>query len=139
MESGARVYRPRAVLRVALAAAGVFWAVCFAGLFRFRAEVSPWTLWGCLAFVVFFAAMWLYNARLRIDVDDGGVSYRGLRRRLRVSFTDILRVNVIPGVAVRVYFVATRKGFMLFSSHFGGHRELCALLQERAGLVGMPP
>lgn len=139
MEPGHRVFRPRAVLRLALAAAGVFWTVCFAGLFRFRSEISPWTLWGCLAFVLFFGATWLYNARLRIDVDDAGVSYRGLRRSLRVSFADILRVNVMPGLAMRVYLVATRKGFMLFSSHFRGHRELCALLRERAGLVALPP
>lgn len=135
MEEQPKRYRPRTVLKLALAAAGVFWAVCFLGFFRAPELVSPWTHWGCLGLSAFFFVTWLYFARLRIDVDQGGIRYRGLRSTMNVAFADVLKVSVVPTLLMqRVYLVITRKGVLLFSSHFKGHRELCALLLERAGL-----
>lgn len=123
------------MLKLALAAAGIFWMVCFAGFWRAPDLVSPWTHWGCLGLSAFFFVCWLYFARLRIDVDEQGVSYQGLSSHLQVGFADILRVSVVPTLVVlKVYLVTTRKGVMLFSSHFKGHRELCKLLLDRASL-----
>ena len=136
VDSTARIFRTGAVLRVALAGAGVFWLVCFLGLFlRGHGLVSEATLWGCLAFAVFFFGLWAYHARLRIDVDGAGVRYRSLRRSVQVAFVDIVRVSVVPTVSLRVYLVTTRRGMISFTSNLKGHRELFALLVERANLA----
>lgn len=123
------------MLRLALAGAGVFWLVCFLGMFRLRAQISPWTVWGCLTFAAFFFASWLYHVRVRIAVDEQGLHYRGLRKRIEVGFGEILRVSVVPTLLLKVYFVATRKGPVFFSSNLKGHRELCGLLLDRANLL----
>jgi len=123
-------------LRLALAGAGIFWAVCFFGLaFRGHGLVSPATTWGCAAFAGFFLALWIYHSRLRIDVDGAGVRYRSVRKSMQVAFGDILRVSVVPTVSLRVYLVVTRRGLISFTSNLKGHRELFALLIERANLA----
>ena len=136
VEPTARIFRTGAVLRVALAGAGVFWLVCFFGLWlRGHGLVSGATVWGCLAFAFFFFALWAYHSRLRIDVDGAGVRYRSLRKSVQVAFADILRVSVVPTVSLRVYLVVTRRGIISFTSNVKGHRELFALLLERANLA----
>jgi hypothetical protein len=113
----------------------VFGLFCFLGMFRARAQISAWTVWGCLAFAAFFFASWLYHVRLRIAVDEHGLQYRGIRRRIEVGFGEILRVSVMPTLLLRVYWVGTRKGPLFFSSNLKGHRELCDLLLDRARLA----
>ena len=121
-------------LRLSLAAAGLFWAVCFVGMFQARAQVAVSTVWGCLVFALFFFGTWLHHARLRIAVGDDCVWFRGLRRDVRVGFGEILRVNVVPSLMLRLYLVVTRRGVLCFSSHVKGHRELFAILIEKAQL-----
>ena len=91
----ARVFRAGVALRLSLAAAGLFWAVCFVGMFQARAQVAVSTVWGCLVFALFFFGTWLHHARLRIAVGDDCVWFRGLRRDVRVvvpGFTDAVHV-----------------------------------------------
>ena len=123
-------------MRLALAGAGIFWAVCFLGLeLRGHGLVSGATTWGCAAFAGFFFSLWVYHSRLRIDVDGAGVRYRSLRKSTQVAFADILRVSVVPTVSLRIYLVVTRRGLISFTSNLKGHRELFALLVERANLA----
>jgi hypothetical protein len=131
-----RIYRPRAVLVLALAGAGLFWLAMFVGLWPLRSQVGLFTVWGCFAFVVFFALLWAYHAAMRIELDEAGITYRGLVKRLRVGFEDVVKVDVNRTLALTLYLVLTRKGLILFSSHFKAHRELLEQLVARAGLRG---
>jgi hypothetical protein len=51
-----------------------------------------------------------------------------------VSFTDILRVDVVPGLLGTSYSVRTRLGSLTFSSLLAGHQRLCDLIVRRARL-----
>jgi hypothetical protein len=128
-----RTFRTRRGLLLALAAAGIFWASIFLALLPMRGEAGG-SLRICAAFVLFFGAMWAYYARVRITLDEGAMTYRNLWRRVRVPFTEILKVEVSDALLFKTYLVATRRGLILFSSHMAKHRDLCRLLIERAGL-----
>jgi hypothetical protein len=128
-----RVYRVHLALQLALAAGGIFWAAMGAALWPSRALVSG-TILGCLGFALFFALAWGLHARMRIVVDERSVSYRGPFKRLQVPFADILKVDMVRGLAITVYLVVTRHGPILFSSNFSAHRDLLRLLCARSGL-----
>ena len=69
-----------------------------------------------------------------IEVDAGGVTYRGMVRTQRFAFGDILHLDVWPG-PVTVYAIRGRGRGVHFTSFFAHHRRLVALLVERAGLA----
>jgi hypothetical protein len=130
---GARTYRTRLPLRIAVAAAAAFWAIALVALARLPVA-EPRLLLGAAAFVLFFAAFSVVYGRTSITVTADGIVAATPFRRERVRFDDILQIVVRDGVGGRVYSVLTPRGPVHFTSLFSRHRELFELLLERAGL-----
>jgi hypothetical protein len=131
---GARTYRTRLPLRVAVAAAAAFWTVALVALARLPG-VEPRLLLGAAAFVLFFAAFSVVYGKTSITVTADGIVAATPFHRERVCFDDILQIVVRDGLGGRVYSVLTRRGPVHFTSLFSRHRELFELLLERAGLT----
>jgi hypothetical protein len=127
------VFRPRAFLAVSMGVAGLLWVAVLVYLLTFHG-VPLKTFLSALFFVAFFGVSHAYYARAAIEVDAGGVTYRGMVRTERFAFGDILHVDVWPG-PVTVYAIRGRGRGVHFTSFFAHHRRLVALLVERAGLA----
>lgn len=130
---GTRTYRTRLPLRIAVAAAAVFWAVVLVALagapgIELRVVVSAG------AFSLFFVAFTVVYGKTSITVTSDGIVAATPLRRVGVRFDEILQIVVRDGVGGRVYSVLTRRGPVHFTSLFSRHRELFELLLERADL-----
>jgi hypothetical protein len=130
---GARTYRTRLPLRIAVAAAAVFWAVVLVALagapgIELRVVLSAG------AFSLFFVAFTVVYGKTSITVTSDGIVAATPLRRVGVRFDEILQIVVRDGVGGRVYSVLTRRGPVHFTSLFSRHRELFELLLERADL-----
>jgi hypothetical protein len=130
---GARTYRTRLPLRIAVAAAAVFWAVVLVALagapgIELRVVLSAG------AFSLFFVAFTVVYGKTSITVTSDGIVAATPLRRVGVRFDEILQIVVRDGVGGRVYSVLTRRGPVHFTSMFSRHRELFELLLERADL-----
>jgi hypothetical protein len=112
--------------------AGLLWVAVLVYLLTFHG-VPLKTFLSALFFVAFFGVSHAYYARAAIEVDAGGVTYRGMVRTERFAFGDILHVDVWPG-PVTVYAIRGRGRGVHFTSFFAHHRRLVALLVEHAGL-----
>lgn len=128
-----QVFRPRRVLAMVMGAAALLWAGVLLYLFQFDG-VPTRTLLSAVFFVLFFGVSVTYYARTAIFVDSGGFTFRGMLRTQRFAFSDIRKVQVLPG-PVTVYAVRARERFVHFTSIFSHHRMLMELLIERAGLA----
>lgn len=130
---GTRTYRTRLALRIAVAAAAVFWAVVLVALagapgIELRVVVSAG------AFSLFFVAFTVVYGKTSITVTSDGIVAATPLRRVGVRFDEIVQIVVRDGVGGRVYSVLTRRGPVHFTSLFSRHRELFELLLERADL-----
>lgn len=130
---GTRTYRTRLPLRIAVAAAAVFWAIVLVALagapgIELRVVVSAG------AFSLFFVAFTVVYGKTSITVTSDGIVAATPLRRVGVRFDEILQIVVRDGVGGRVYSVLTRRGPVHFTSLFSRHRELFELLLERADL-----
>jgi hypothetical protein len=119
-----------------MAAAGLLWIAVLVYLFRFDG-VPLKTFVSAGFFVLFFGVSLTYYARTRIVVDKGGITYRGMVRTRRFNFSDIRKLDVLPG-PVTVYAIRGKWGFVHFTSFFVHHQHLARLLVERAGLAPLP-
>jgi len=126
------IFRPRKVLALAMAAAGMLWCAVLIYLTQFD-RVPARTFLSALFFVFFFGLSLTYYARTAIFVDGAGLTYRGIMRTEHLSFQDIRNVDVLPG-PVTVYAIRGKGHFVHFTSFFKHHRRLMHLLVERAGL-----
>lgn len=133
--SGKQVFRPRRVLAVVMAGAGLLWVGVLLYLLSFDG-VPLKTFLSAVFFIVFFGVSLAYYGRTRIVVDARGVTYRGMVRTRSFTFDDIRKVDVLPGL-VTVYAVRGRKGLVHFTSFFQHHQRLAKLLVDRAGLSPM--
>ncbi|WNG15734.1 PH domain-containing protein [Cystobacter fuscus] len=131
-KAGRQVFRPHAVLAAVMGIATLLWLGVLLYLLRFDG-VPVQTFLSALFFVLFFAVSVTYYGRTRIVVDAGGITYRGMVRTRRFSFSDIRKVDVLPG-PVTVYAVRGSRGLVHFTSLFSHHQHLARLLIERAGL-----
>jgi hypothetical protein len=129
----ARTYKTRLPLRIAVAAAAVFWAAVLAVLLGAPGR-EPRAVLSATAFVTFFAFFSLVYGRTSITVVGDGIVASTPFRRRPVRFDDILEIVVRDGLGGRVYAVVTRRGLVHFTSLFSRHRELFELLLERAEL-----
>lgn len=127
------MFRPRPFLAASMGAAGLLWVAVFVYLLTFEG-VPARTFLSALFFVAFFGVSHAYYARAAIEVDAGGVTYRGMVRTERFAFADILKLDVWPG-PVTVYAIRARDRGVHFTSFFSHHRRLVELLVERAGLA----
>ncbi len=113
--------------------AGALWVGVLGYLLQFE-NVPAKTFLSTVFFVLFFVVSLLYYVRTAIFVDSGGLTYRGMVRTLRFSFTDIRKLDVLPG-PVTVYAVRGKGRLIHFTSFFKHHQRLMELLVERAGLA----
>lgn len=127
------MFRPRRVFAAVMASAGVLWVGVLIYLLQFD-EVPIRTFLSAAFFVVFFALSVAYYGRSAVLVDSGGVTFRGMVRTHRFSFSDIRKVDVLPGPVI-VYAVRVNQRFVHFTSFFQEHRRLMELLVERARLA----
>lgn len=116
-----------------MAGAALLWLGVLIYLLQFE-QVDLKTVLSAGFFVVFFAVSLTYYGRSAIFVDSGGVTFRGMVRTRRFSFSDIRKVDVLPGPVI-VYAVRVNQRFIHFTSFFQQHRRLMELLVERAGLA----
>lgn len=128
-----QVFRPKRVLAAIMGGAVLLWVTVLLYLFQFE-EVPTKTLLSAGFFVVFFLVSLTYYGRSAIFVDSRGVTVRGMLRTQRFSFSDIRKVDVLPGPVI-VYAVRVNQRFVHFTSFFQQHRRLMELLVERAGLA----
>lgn len=135
--SGPQVFRPRRVLAAVMGLAGLLWIAVLVYLLQFE-RVPAKTFLSAVFFVVFFALSVAYYARTAIFVDAKGLTYRGMMRTRRLPFTDIRKVDILPG-PVTVYAIRGRGMPLHFTSFFSHHRRLMQLLVERAGLAPIRP
>ena len=132
-EESEEVFRPRRALGLAMAVAGTLWLAVLALLVHFQG-VPLRTVLSAVFFVLFFAVSVTYYVRTAIRVDARGFTYQGILHRRQFSFSDIRKVDILPGL-VTVYAVRSSAAPVHFTSFFARHRELAALLVERAGLA----
>jgi hypothetical protein len=130
---GARTYRTRRSLRVAVALAALFWAGMLAAVLRVPGTGAA-AAWGAAAFAAFFAWTYLLHARTWISVGPRGIVSSTLRGRRPIPFEDILGIVVRDGIGGRVVAVFTRDGLVRFTSLVARHRELLETLVDQAGL-----
>jgi hypothetical protein len=129
----ARTYRTRLALRLACAAAAIFWAgVCALVLGAPGAGWQPAA--GAAGFSLFFVASYLLYARTWIAVGPAGIVAASPLRRRPVPFEDILGIVVSDGLGGRVVAVFTRRGLVRFTSLTARHRELLEALLRNTDL-----
>lgn len=117
-----------------MALAAVFWISVLA--FLVANPVVPLKTFASTAFfVVLFVSSVFYYVRTAILVDPEGVTYRGMLREVRLSFAEIQKLAVLPGL-ITLYTVHAGGRTFSFSSFFQRHQELVALLRERAPRAG---
>ena len=127
-----RTFRPQPLLGVAMAVAASFWLAVLVFLFK-NPAVPLKTFLSTGFFVVLFLASVFYYARTAILVDGEGLTYRGMVREVRLTFGEIQKLAVIPGL-ITLYTVHAGRSTFSFSSFFQRHKELVELLRDRAEL-----
>ena len=127
------MYRPSWVLSIVMAVAGLLWAAILLYLLTFDG-VPAKTLLSAGFFVAFFAIALAYYARSAIFVDSRGLVCRGVLRTRRLTWSDIRKVDVLPG-PITVYAIRAPGSQYHFTSFYRNHRRLANLLIERAGLA----
>lgn len=127
-----KIFRPSRALAAIMATAAILWGGVLLYLLKFD-SVPVKTMLSAIFFVIFFAVSLTYYARTAIVVDASGMTYRGVLRTQYLQFEEIRNLDVLPGL-ITVYAVRGNRGLVHFTSFFRNHRDLVALLVERAGL-----
>ena len=126
-------FRPWMVLRGVVMAADTLWIAVFVALAVMQGATRSAFL-SAAFFVALFTACSIFYNRLSFTVSDAGLTVRSLSLEKTVSFEDILRVDVLPGLVGTSYAVRTRLGSLTFSSLLAGHQRLCDLIVRHARL-----
>jgi hypothetical protein len=126
-------FRPQPLLGVSMAVAAAFWLSVLVFLIQHPIVVPPKTYVSAGFFVLMFTTSVLYYARTAIVVDPAGVTYQGIVRVTRINFKELQRLSVSPGL-ITLYTVTGGRKSISFSSFFQRHKELAALVRERAAL-----
>ena len=127
-----RIFRPQPLLGVAMAVAAAFWLAVLAFLLN-NPAVPAKTFVSTGFFVVLFMLSVVYYVRTAIVVERDCLTYRGMVRKVRLKYDEIQKVAVVPGL-ITLYTVYAGPRTFSFSSFFPRHKELVALLRERAAL-----
>ena len=126
-------FRPWVALRTVVMAADTLWIGIFFALVLMQGATRSAFL-SAAFFVALFTTCSIFYNRLSFTVSESGLTVRTLYLERTVSFDDILRVDVLPGLVGTSYAVRTRLGSLSFSSLLANHRRLCDLLVRRARL-----
>lgn len=131
-----RTFRLRPILRWALGALIVFWAAIFFVLLWQREAIPTHTYLSVFFFIGLFGLVLAFYNGLTITADTYGVTYRGLWSFRSYPYESMLQIEVRSGLlsGLVTYDVFTKKGCLHFSSFIEGHRQLLALIAERARL-----
>jgi hypothetical protein len=127
-------FRPWMALRTVVMAADTLWIVVLFALAVMQGATKS-SVFSALFFVALFTACSIFYNRLAFTISESGLTVRTLAMEKTVSFEDILRVDVLPGLIGTSYAVRTRLGSLTFSSLLSGHQRLCDLIVRRARLV----
>lgn len=128
------VFRPTGWLRWPVLVAMGFWVAVFFELVGLKG-VSSHAFLGAAFFIALFSLLAVFYHSNTIEVTSDGVIERGLTSFRLVRFRDIVRVDVKPGLLQTSYTLLARQGALCFTSLFGGHRRLVALIIERSRLA----
>lgn len=126
-------FRPWVALRTVVMAADTLWIGIFFALVLMQGATRSAFL-SAAFFVALFTTCSIFYNRLSFTVSESGLTVRTLYLERTVSFDDILRVDVLPGLVGTSYAVRTRLGSLSFSSLLANHRRLCDLLVRHARL-----
>ncbi len=94
------------------------------------------TVLSALAMAALFALLLVTQRACAVHAGPEGLFARSLLRVVHCRWEAVHRLEVrqlLPGL--RFYLLATASGPVAFSSLWSGHRELVALVRERAGLA----
>ena len=126
-------FRPWAALRTVVLAADTLWIGVFLAL-AMMGGATPGAFLSAAFFIALFTACAMFYNRLAFTVAEEGLTVRTFGAERTLSFDDILRVDVLPGVVGTSYAIRTRLGSLAFSSLLAGHQRLCSLIVRRANL-----
>lgn len=126
-------FRPWVALRTIVMAADTLWIAVFCALVMMQGATRS-AFFSAAFFVALFTSCAMFYNRLAFTVSEAGLTVRTLSMERTVSFDDILRVDVLPGLVGTSYAVRTRLGSLTFSSLLAGHQRLCDLIVRRARL-----
>lgn len=126
-------FRPRAAIRATVLLADTLWLVVLVVLLVGRGGTAEAVL-SSFFFIVLFTGCAAFYERFAVTVSDRGLVLRTLVEERVVAFSDILRVDVLPGLVGTSYSVRTRRGAVRFDSLLEDHERLCALIVQGAGL-----
>ena len=126
-------FRPWVALRTVVMAADTLWICTFFALALMQGATQSAFLSSAF-FVALFTACSIFYNRLSFTVSESGLTVRTLSLERTVSFDDILRVDVLPGLMGTSYAVRTRLGSLSFSSLLANHQRLCDLIVRHARL-----
>ncbi len=126
-------FRPWMALRTVVMGAATLWIAVFLALALMQGATRS-SFFSAAFFVVLFTACSFFYNRLAFTVTDTGLTVRTVAAERTVSFSDILRVDVVPGLLGTSYAVRTRLGSLTFSSLLAGHQRLCDLIVRGARL-----
>ena len=126
-------FRPWVALRTVVMAADTLWICTFFALALMQGATRS-AFVSAAFFVALFTACSIFYNRLSFTVSESGLTVRTLSLERTVSFDDILRVDVLPGLVGTSYAVRTRLGSLTFSSLLANHQRLCDLIVRHAQL-----
>lgn len=116
-----------------MASSALWWSILVAAPLIGGLELRIYA--GVMFFVLLFTWLAWAHHRTSIDALPEGLVFRGLLGPASVRFTDIVGIDVMPGLLGRHYVLKTRRGTLMFSSGVSGHERLHALIVERARLA----
>jgi hypothetical protein len=128
------IFRPRSWVRYSVLGAIAYWIFMFFCLVALRGSTGR-AFAGVAFFLTLFTALSVFYNNMSIEVTGDSVIMRGVMSSRLVSFNDILKVDVTPGLLQTTYAVRARRGFVLFTSLIADHQRLLQLIVERARLA----
>ncbi len=128
------VFRPRVWLRLAALFGIAGWLFILYCVITFRGSPERAYL-GVAFFITLFAVLGVFYNNTSIEVRGDSVLMKGVLSARLVMFSDILRVDVTPGLLQTTYAVRARKGLLSFTSLFANHQRIVELIVERARLA----
>jgi hypothetical protein len=121
-------------VRVLVLGCGLAW-VAVSVLLLFLPEVAPRTWVSLVFFLLLFGAATAYYFSLRVVVDEAGLTYLGLGRRVRLGWDDIVRLEIDDRLGLWGYRVHSRTHTVTITRAIRDYRHLMQLIVERANLV----
>lgn len=126
-------FRARTFIRAVVLAADTLWIGVLCLLLASRGATAQ-AVASTFFFIALFSACAAFYERLAVTVSERGITLRTLADVRQIPFSDILRVDVLPGFVGTSYSVRTREGPVRFDSLIEDHERLCRLIVRGAGL-----